>query len=983
VVTEDGPVRLPGRRERTVLAVLLVNHDRVVPRDYLVEAVWDTAPPATAKRQVQNSVSTIRRFLVRGGAPADTLVGEDSGYRFRSRPGSLDVQEFHDRTAAALQLVGDGRLERAAVVLRSALDLWRGPALLGLTGRVVESAAAELEEQRLVAVEQRVDLDLRLGRHHDLVAELTTLTSAYPLRERFGGQLMLALHRSGRQAEAVAAFHRIRARLNEELGLAPGAALQERYAEILHGTGPAQAGVPVTDTPPAQLPPDVPGFTGRATHLAQLDDQPALALWVITGMAGVGKTALAVHWGHRVRDRFPDGQLYVNLRGFAGGTPVTPVEALAHLLYALGTANDRIPVDVDRAVGRYRSLLSGRRVLVILDDAADVEQVRPLLPGEPGCVVLVTSRIRLAGLVAVDGARHLPLDVLTDGEAQSLLSRILGQERVSAEPRATAALVRQCSRLPLALRIAAANLARFPDIDSLVTVLAARDGLSGLEIEGDDRGGVRRTFDLSYQALAQDARRLFRVFGQVPCVDLTAEVAAALTGATPPEATRLLDRLAAAHLVHQHVPGRFACHDLLRQYAEDLGSGEAPAEIVCALDAWYLARADRAAAVLYPHRVRLRTGSAGAEPVDEVAALAWLDAERANLVAVVRHAADYGPRPTSWLLADTLRGYFWLRMHTVDWSQTAHAALRAAETAGDDHGQAAALLSIGDLHYRRTEHRQAARDYERALALSRRAGWVDGEVAALGNLGILHQQAGRVRQAAEHYAEVLTRCGAGGSASVRTITVPNALACLGLAHLELGRLTTAAEHARQALDLYGELGWRAGEATVRTDLGRISRAAGHLTEAAEHFTRALALARELGDRGIESAALCGLATVHLDTGEADEAADYADAALALAQETGDRRFEAEALNVMGALHHRHGQAGDAQASHTRALHLTRTAGEPYLEAESLLYLATLHADLDQTTTAADHARNALAVADQHGFELLGRHAHTILGMVNA
>lgn len=1016
LVGDDGPIAVNGHGQRTVLAVLLANSGQVIPLDYLIDAIWDDRPPTTAKRQVQNYVSAIRRALAGGtqkSAGRTTIVSDGHGYRIRPRPGELDAQVFADQVAHAHELVSRGQPEAAATQLRSALRLWRGPALLGVTGRAVEAAAARLDEQRLAAVEGCLDLELSLGRHHELVGELAELVAAHPLRERLVGQLMLARHGSGRQSEALATYHQLRDRLGDELGLDPSTALQQLHAAILRNdpalrprsgsTVPGSA-VPgravgnAAPSTPAQLPADVASFTGRAEYLKRLDellDEPTgreahtVVISAIAGMAGVGKTALAVRWGHRVRDRFPDGQLYVNLGGYSAKAPVRPIEALAHFLGSLGEPAEQIPTDVQTAAGRFRTLLAGKRMLVLLDNAASADQVRPLLPAHPGCLVLVTSRDRLTGLLARDGAGSLTLDVLTPDEAHTLLARILRPERVAAEPEATTELAQVCSHLPLALRVAAANLVNhpWPSIAGYVRALREGDRLAALEVEGDEQTGVRRAFDLSYQTLHADSRRVFRLLALVPGPDVTGEAAAALAAVTTTHAQQQLGRLAAAHLVSQRAPGRYTCHDLLRSYAAQLAQDE---ETEAARQAarqrlydWYLRCADAAAKVLYPHPLRLPSpvveASAPAILDSDASALGWLDAERANLVAAIGHAADHGARSVAWLLTDTLRGYFWLRMHIVDWEYAAHTALAAAERDDDLPAQAAALLSIGDFHFRQSQYQPASQRYTAALALAERAGWAECQAAALANVGVVHRESGRLRPAAEHLDRALTLYRTSGSRYGEAITLDS----LGRVYLQLGRLAEATDCCTHALRINHEIGSRLGEAATLGDLGDILHAQGRLDEATDRFTRALTLFRELGDRTNEADMLRSLAAVRCDRGDLDEAAGLVHAARALAHELGDRRVQAQALITLGAIDHRLGRHRESAELHRQALDLAQATGDQHPQAAALVGLADAHRCLGHRDLALERAGQALVIARRAGYGLLEERALTIVQHLQA
>jgi DNA-binding SARP family transcriptional activator/tetratricopeptide (TPR) repeat protein len=1002
VIDGDREIVLTGRR-RTVLAVLLANAGQVVPLEYLVDAVWDDGPPATARRQIQNDISAMRRVLSGGGVRETAIVSDGRGYRIRPDPGELDAQVFADQVTEALELAGRGEPAAAAAGLRSALRLWRGPALLGLPGHAVEAAAVRLEEQRLAAVEVCFDLELGLGKQRELVGELAELVAAHPLRERLVGQLMLALHGSGRQSEALVAYDRLRTQLADELGLAPGTPLQELHGAILRND-PAvdpRSEAPMTagdgaaaPAAPAQLPADVPGFTGRADHLRRLDEllpehggraANAVVISAIAGMAGVGKTALAVHWGHQVRDHFPDGQLYINLRGFAADAPpVRAVEALTHLLRSLGEPAERIPADVQTAAGRYRSLLADRQVLVVLDNAANADQVRPLLPASPGCVVLVTSRDRLTGLLARDGAGSLSLDVLTPDEAHRLLATILGPDRVAAEPAATAQLARICSYLPLALRVAAANLAShpWPGIADYVAALHAGVRLSALDVDGDEQTGVRRAFDLSYRTLHTDTRRVFRLLGLVPGPDVTIEAVAAMAATSSAHARRQLDRLVTVHLVNQPVLGRYTCHDLLRHYAADRAHAEdTTADREAALRRlhdWYLHGADRAARMLYGQVMRLPVPALDvptpAIVADEAAALAWLDAERANLVAAIRHAAEHGPRSVAWLLADALRGYFWLGMHIVDWQHATQTALTAAEADGDLPAQAAAQLSLADSHLRQGRFEQAIERYEAALTLAERTGWALCEAAATCELGVIYRDSGRLRHAIEYFDRGLKLCRANGWRHGEAVTLRQR----GRAYLQMGQLAEANESCANALAINRAMGSRLGQATALGYLGEIVYAQGRLDEAAQYLTGGLPVFQELGDRTNQASTLRALAAVRCDRGATGEAAKLGHAALELAQELGERKIEAEVLNTLGTLAHRTGRHHDSVEQHEQALRLARTTRVRYPEAEALIGLATEHRCLGDHDQALSYARRALTMAREAEYRLLEERAQAII-----
>lgn len=995
-VVGDGqrlPVSRP--REQRVLAALLLDAGRVVPMDRLVDALFEDRPPDTAAKQVRNCVSALRQRLAAAGAAGELIATTPVGYTMRIGAEDLDATVFAHRLAQARHAADAGRLDEAVAAARSALALWRGPALAGIGGRRIEAAAAGLNEQRLTALEQCLSYELALGRGAELVAELSELVTEYPLRERLRGQLMVALYRAGRRADALESYRQGRQILVDELGLEPGPRLRalERAiladdrasvdAEAFDGEVPPIAADRPVAVVPAQLPADATVFTGRTGTLRDLDALMAgdgdrtttVVISAIAGAAGAGKTALAVHWAHRVRSRFSDGQLYLNLRGYASTPPVRPIEALAVFLRALGVPAERAPVDLDEAASMYRSLLAERRMLVVLDNAASPEQVRPLLPGSPGCMVLVTSRDRLAGLVARDGAQVLTLDVLAPDEAYTLLGRTIGADRVAAEPDATRALARLCAYLPLALRIAAAAVTGRPTrrIASYVKELEEGDRISALSITGDEQSAVQAAFDLSYQTLAPADRLVFRRLGLPPGPDVTVDAVAALSGRTPREAAATLDRLVNAHLVDEYTEGRFTFHDLLREYAADRArredsAAEREAAVRRLLD-WYLSRVDAAARLLYPEILRLPVAVPEAPAVFDTRAdaLAWVDAERTNLVAAMNFAATTvaagsGPHALAWRLADGLRGYFHLRMCAVDWLSAARAARAAAVRDREPAAEAAAELSLGDLYWRISRYPAAIEHYGRAADAAGRAGWPLGEAAVHGNQGIVYQQSGRLDLAVDRFQRALSIATAIGWRPGEAANLEN----LAEAYWELGRLEESAEHCVRALALMSAAGSTFAKGVLLTGFGEVCHALGRFDEAVDHLTQALILHREVGNRGGEAETIRVLAAVHRDTGRLGEALDLARAALAHAQAAGDRRYEADALNTVASVT-RISDPEQAARTYWSALELAREIGNRYPEAEALIGLAVTGPTRE---LARGYAEEALAVARQIGYRIL-------------
>ncbi|WP_421110476.1 AfsR/SARP family transcriptional regulator [Streptomyces sp. NEAU-S77] len=1024
---EGRPVGLGHPKQRTVAAVLLCELGRAVPAERLIDRVWGEDPPGSVRNILYGYIGRLRTALADCGVPGVRLTRRSGGYLLEADPERVDLHRFHRLTAAARD-----RDDRVAL-LRQALDLWRGDALSGLTGAWAEATRARLADERLAARLELYDASLRLGHHRELLPELRAQAAAHPLDERAVRQLMTALYRGERQAEALELYEATRHRLADDLGVDPGPELRGVHQRILSEDPslavPEECGAAAVaeapgseaavapggpETPadsalprvPAGLPHVVGGFRGRAEEIARLDallppeatgasdgadaeaaEDPAgaVAIAAVCGTAGVGKTALAVHWGHRVRHRFPDGQLYVDLRGFDHDSePLRPAEAIGQLLHGLGVARERIPADRDEQVHLYRSLLAGRRMLVVLDNAASVEQVRPLLPGAPACQVLVTSRQRLSGLVARDGAQPLVLGSLTPEAARAVLAAAVGEDRVAAEPEATDRLVRLCGALPLALRVAAAQLVCDPGrpVADLAAELGDGDRLAALELDGDPASAVRRAFTLSYRALAPGPLRLFRLLGVAPGPEITVPAAAALLNTGERTAAGLLRALDAAHLVESPRPGRYRPHDLLREYAAERALAECgAAERAAALErllAWYLRQADAATAYGYTPQVRLerdRAGGGAFSGRDE--ALAWLEDERANLVAAVVRAAEAGPYRTAWQLADELRTYFYQRRHLSAWEDAAQAGLRAARQGGDPLGEAAMLHSLGTL-YRHTGEVEASLGYHRsALEGYRRAGFAEGEAAMLCNLGALYDDMGDMRRAAEWQDR--------GIRMFRTLDRPGllgpALSNSSAVDVQLGELRRAVDRATEAIGIYGRQETSSGTVTAMINRGQAHRLLGDPDRALADGRAAARLCRELSQRHNEASAHDLLAQVHGDAGRPDAAFAHAERALEIAVETSTPKDEADALTTLGELHRADGRSDRAEARLTEALDAAASRGLRRQEAEAHVGLARLRDGSRAYEAAAGHAERALAIARGQGLRLVECRAHHALATV--
>ena len=756
----------------------------------------------------------------------------------------------------------------------------------------------------------------------------------------------------------------------------------------------------LTGPVPAQLPADVDVFTGRVQELTELNGllsttptqadateaagggSTAVVISAVSGTAGVGKTALALRWAHQVRAEFPDGQLYVNLRGYDPDQPLSPGYALAGFLRALGVAGADIPPEVDERAAAYRSLLDGRRILIVLDNAATVEQVRPLLPGTPSALVVVTSRDALAGLVARHGARRLDLDLLPPEDAVVLLGALIGA-RVAAEPDAAAVLAGQCARLPLALRVAAelATTRSTTPLAALVKELAdLQRRLDLLDAGGDPRTAVRAVFSWSYQHLPAEAARAFRLLGLHPGPDLDPYAAAALPHTSVEQAQHLLDLLARAHLIGPTSPGRYGMHDLLRAYATNLASGEDSEEeqraALTRLFDHYLATAGAAMDTLYPteahRRPRVPPPATSTPPVpDPPAARAWLDAERITLTAVCAHTAARGWPGHTTGLSSTLYRYLDTGGHYPE-ALTIHThALHAAYDAGDRVGEAHALTNLGTVYWRQGRYQQAAEHHQQALALFREIDDRVGEARTLGNLGLVYRRQGRYQQAAEHQRQAL--------ALFREIDdrngEANALDTLGIVYQQQGRYQQAAEHHQQALTLFHKIDDRAGEARALDNLGAVYSRQGRYQQAAEHHQQALTLFREIGNRAGEAYTLGNLGLAYSRQGRYQQAAEHQRQTLALFREIGERSGEANALTSLGAVYQRQGHYPQAAEHHQQALTLFRELGERSGETEALNGVGETHHATGHPEQARAHHAAALTLATQIGDRYEQARAH--------
>ncbi|MFI5908623.1 BTAD domain-containing putative transcriptional regulator [Dactylosporangium sp. NPDC051541] len=889
VVVDGRPAPLPGVRRRTVLAVLALRAGEVVSTDRLIDAVWGDQPPSTALNTLQRHVSYLRQVL----GHRDAIVARAPGYLL-VRTGAVTGGEATDGEAtggeitdaeAAQRLVALAEAQadpsRRAGYLRDALALWRGRPLADVAERPGLSEEAErLEQLRLHATRLLLECRLAVGEHDDARPELARLAAEYPFDERLHALLMLALYRGGRPGDALAVGRRLRAALADELGLDPGPAIQDLETAILR-RDPALG---VTPPPvPAQLPPALPMFAGRSGVLAELDgllaamDTTAVVISAVSGMAGVGKTTLAVYWAHRVADRFPDGQLYLNLRGFdPDSPPMTSAEVLRQLLTAVGVAASRIAPDPDAQAAQWRGEMSGRRMLVLLDNVRDTAQVRPVLPGGPGTLVLVTGRGPLTGLAAA-GAHPVALDLLTPDEARDLLARRLGAERVASEPRAVDEIIARCARLPLALAIVAARAATRPHLPlaALVRQLrAAEDRLDVLSTD-DPRSDIRAVFACSYGALTAPAQRLFRLLGLHPGPDVAVSAAAGLAGLPVARTRALLAELSRANLVAEPAADRYSLHDLVREYAAELAHAADPDDDRRAaqhrlLD-HYLHTAHAASGLLF-RRLSISLGPArpGSRPQrlpDDRQALSWFAAEHPVLLAAIGHAARTGFDEHAWRLAYCLSAFLDLRGHWHDWAEAQQTALAAAGRLGDPGAQAQTLRQLAGAHTRLGRYAEAHTHLTRALELFGRAGDPGGQAQTHHNLGILLDSQGRLTESFDHAGRALALFRAIGSRKGEA----DALSMVGWLHAERGEYPPALACCTAALPMHVELGNRQGEADTWDSLGYTHHHTGDYAEAVHCYEQGLAVWRDLGDRYNEADLLGRLGETLHASGDPDEA----------------------------------------------------------------------------------------------------------------
>lgn len=1014
-VTRAGrALRLGAARERSVLAILLLNANGVVAVDSVVDQLWPDAPPESAVHAVHVSISRLRRVLDDGGARR--IETRKPGYLLRVQSGELDLHVFQRLCREGRSLAAEGDPESASALFGEASALWRGPALADLAEEpFARAAAAHLAEARMEALEERIAADLELGRHARLVAELEEWVAVDPLRERLRAQLMQALYGCGRQADALAVFRETRALLVDELGIEPGPELREVEASILAWDARTDRTRPGFDGQ-AQLPMDTASFTGRTQEVDQilalvatagdgeLDSTPGLiAICAMDGMAGIGKTTLALRAAHLLAGRFPDGRLFIDLHGHTEKVgPVEPGQALDRLLRAIGVPGDRIPADPEDRAALYRSELAGRRVLVVLDNARDGAQVRPLLPAAPGCLVLVTSRRRLS---ALDEATVLSLDVLPPSDAAALFGKVAGEGRVAGHDRAVQQIIQLCGRLPLALRIAAARLRHRPTWtpEQLAERLTGEHTRLG-ELVDSDRS-VAAAFAMSYRELDDEHRQMFRLLGLHPGSDLDLYAAAALAGSGLDTTEGLVEDLIDVNLLGQVISGRYRFHDLVRAYAAQLTAEqdtEPDREAALArLLEYYLHTTGAAVGRTLPSQRRrappLPTSTTLVPPMVSAGdALEWLDAERIASIAMVVQlegarwrsqlgqlgqilsmSLRFGSRGAETLtvngrLLEIARaeddpvleaaawdglawGHITLR-HYRPAFEHAQRALSLYRQIRNGIGQCSALnclgFSVGD------EDPDAAAGYfQQALAAARTVGDHEGEGRALHNLSTIYANRGRYRDEMVYLTQSLAaheRAGNGAGVSL-------ALLGIGEHHVRFGRDEQALDCLRQSVRLARQTGFHLAEPAALNLIGRILQRRGRYAEAVDHHLRALAFARDRGDEEDEAGFLVSLSETRLAQEDTGRALHDIRRALALAERSENRPLRASALNALGRAQLFNGQPEEARLSHEQALDLSAPDIDRYEAARAFDGIAATYRCDGETTRARRFWLRALEI----------------------
>ncbi|TYB38686.1 tetratricopeptide repeat protein [Micromonospora sp. AP08] len=984
LVTRAGqPVPLNAGRHRVVLARLALTPNRPVSRDELIHLLWGDRPPPSAANVVQTHVSRLRRLLEPKSQPdrPPMVALVSGGYQLQVDADQLDLVRYRSRLVQA----GAPALppQRAFDLLLDALSRWRGDAAEDVPELVGDPLVTALAEERVEVTVRLARLGEALRHERQVLPLLRWLAARHPWHESLHARLVVALTAAGQQAAAIEAFEGIRHRLADELGIDPGTELVEARQAILTGPAGRQHGVPSAagGVTPWQAPAPPPDFCGRAGELRRLEralrypggDAPVVC--VVAGMAGVGKTSLALKAARGVRRDFPDGQLYIDLRG--DDRPVAVAYALARLLRALGVEVRAIPGDADEAGALYRSMLNDRRVLIVLDNARNAAQVRPLLPGPGGSAVLVTSRNQCEEL---DGAVRMLLPVFAPDEALGLLRAKLGAARMDAEGKDAEALVDACGRLPIAVRLMAGRLAGRRESTIADTLRQLADERSRLEQLRLGDSTVTSSFAISYRDLPATVAEVFRAAALIPGESVSVAAVAALLGAEQRVVGPALDHLVAENLLQSSGASRYRYHDLLRLYALRAGeTQQAPAERTAALGRlyeWYLSRTAAAMTLVYPGMVRLPVDvdPTGTDFRDVDAATAWLHEEAGNLVAAIEAAPVNGHPARAWELADQLRGYFFVSGDAVAWLASGTAGLAAAEAEGDIRAQAAMHQTIGQAHWAAGKHDLAVAAYRRGIAAAHRSGWLVGEAYLSHNLGLVQAELGHVDEAQELYRRALDLGTSSDFDHIRAVTFND----LGTLCHERGQLLEAVGYLTAAQRLNEKSARLPSAMANRHNLAMVFRQLEDFEAARTHFEAALEHYRHTGSTLNELSVLDELSHLDRQLNEWVSAVRNATEALRLTRQLRNLRAEAGVLNTLGYALLGSRALDEARARFTESLTISRSHGFPYFECQAGIGLADTMLSSGAAEEAGRTAADALDIAVRKSYGALHSDALIVL-----
>jgi DNA-binding SARP family transcriptional activator len=964
------PVDLGAAKQRGLMAILLYHVGTPVRVDTIVDHLWAARRPDNHRANLHSLVSRIRAVLHNSGLPkALVRIPSTGAYRLDVDSGLVDYHRFRRAVTQAREAARNGRHESCVALLTEAIELWRDEPLADLRGALAEHLRRNMKDALLDAYKRLADSQLRLGEFDSMLARLEPILRGHDLDDTLAQYWINALCATDRRAEARTFFTVFRQRFRKALHTEPSIELppiteMPRPVRVSSGGDrPARAGERPTTAArqaasgPRQLPNDVTDFTGHRELLGELDmlTEPAHAgpnIMVISGMPGAGKTTLAVHWAHRQRHRFPDGQLHLNAGAYGPVPPVEPADALGRFLHALDVPQDRIPAGVEQRRDRLNQLLADRQVLIVLDNVLDSAQVRPLLPTSDTCVTLITSRNRLRGLTVREGVRHVTVPPLPEDACLELLSRVIGGPRTHAEPAALRALARLSGGLPLAVRIIGEHVAARPRarICELVDELSTH--LLDCEGEDDDEATLRTVFAWSHNALRTDAAHLFGMLGLYPGRSISPEAAAALTGTDLHHAEQLLNTLAKAHLINHDTARRYRFHDLLRRYAVDRAERDEPADLKEAalrrlLD-WFLLSATNAAAVLAPQEppVPDLPDPTGIEPqtfASDVDAMRWCGAERGNLGAVTRWAAKNGWHRHGWQIPGAVHGILDRYGRQDDVRELQEIALWSAQLDGHQLGQIGTLNNLGTTYFALHDYRRAAANFEASLLLARSIGHAGAETICLHNLASVHLANGDTTTAVRLYHKLLHTWRELGN----RIGEASTLHRLGNAHRQMRRYDEAIGYYREALAIRGRIGALREQGTTHGELAALFLETDRGEPALEHCRLALEIHEHTKDDPARCDALTTMADIQRKQGMRRESIRTARRAVALSEDIADSLRRGRALTVLAHALAAAGYGNAADRARTEALIIVQEVADPATRA----LRQRLHTIPDTTTHA--------------------------------